>query len=50
MTNFNDMIQKLRYDADRDKGDEALYKEKKSQILNTIDPKDPFFGSEYTDA
>ncbi|MCF6190067.1 MAG: hypothetical protein L3J51_06300 [Cocleimonas sp.] len=50
MTRFNDIIQKLRYEADKMKGDDALYKEKKKQILNQIDPKDPFFGSGYTEA
>ncbi|MCF6190071.1 MAG: hypothetical protein L3J51_06320 [Cocleimonas sp.] len=50
MTRFNDIIQKLRYEADKMKGDDALYKEKRKQILNQIDPKDPFFGSGYTEA
>jgi len=50
MTAFNKMIQKLRYEADREKGDEAIRKEKLRQLLNPIDPKDPFFGSGYTEA
>ena len=32
------------------KGGDALYKEKMRQHLNPIDPKDPFFGSGYTEA
>ena len=43
MTSFNDMIQKLRYEADREKGDEAIRKEKLRQLLPN--PDDPFFGS-----